>query len=385
MCSLPLSTHRQPASCEHMSTRVLSIALLASLASCVSPSCSTSPGVQRALAGGCPPPAAEGASSGGAATSGAGNHIICAQVLRGALVEALNTARALLEQHPRDSHLLNNVGCILLLALGKPSWSRSEACFKRALAENGLNAAAMYNYAMLLSACPHPHRHNKMCPAKQLFRAACRLDPSIPSAVLMACSVLEGSKSCIQLREMDDIDSAPSSLPGSSSDELDGHEMSDDAMPSSSNVLQGASTKLERSKKIVFGVQSRAHARLLRFPRSGDRAAAKSRGRDASRHRCSTAGSRGGGGSSGGREQHFRPQQGAEEGGSSCLTSVSSGASAALIFCTTPGTNKVLLARQHLAPQRLLCAASRLSKMIPIAMYQAKPTVVSDCIMMNSV
>jgi len=351
----------RPASCERMRARVLSIALLASLAGSVSPSCSTSPRVQR----GSPPPAAEGASRGAAVTSGAGNRALCALVLRGALVEALKSARAELEQHPRDSHLLNNVGCILLLALGKPSWSRSEDYFKRSLAENGLNAAAMYNYAMLLSASPHPHRHNKMCPAKQLFRAACQLDPTIPPAVLKACSVLEGSSSCVQLREMDDIDSAPSSLPGSSGDKHDGDEMSDDEMPSSSAVLWGPSTGLENRTKVVFGIQSRAHARLLLSPRRGDGAEANAGGRDASRRTCITAGRRLLRGR-GGPGQHLRPQQGAKQGGSSCLTSVSSGASAALIFCTTLGANKVLLARQHLARQRLPCAAHRLSTIFPI-------------------
>ena len=307
--------------------RLLTFALFAGPIATGLSASSSAPLVQSATRGFCP--LAEGIR---AADCNEEIQAICTLAARGSLVEALKAGRTALEKYPHDSLLLNNVGCIILFALGKPSWSRAEDYFQQALKNNAVNAAAMYNYAMLLSLSPHSHRHNKKCSARQLFRAACQLDPALPSAVLKARDILVKSGSCMQLQEMDDIESSSSTA--SSRDTMQNVDIFDES-----------SFGVDSRSEVAFGIHSRAHARTMLSSgnRDGGPASNTSSAKVGSKERQS-AGRNDEMGQSGARRH---PKSGvlsnAERGGGSCITAVRSGPMAALVFCTTLAQNKVLL------------------------------------------
>lgn len=269
------------------------------------------------------------------------NQAICTLVARGSLLEALKAGRSALLRHPSDSQLLNNVGCIILFALREPSWSRAEDYFQRSLQNNAVNAAAMYNYAMLLSLRPHSHRHNKKCSARQLFRAACQLDPALPSAILAARAVLARSSSCMQMQEMDDVECS------STSSRSNNRHRVHDACESSSGF--------ESSSEVVYGIHSREHTRNVISPgKSFDgkflgqphgRESRKSGRKVASKQRCSNIEENGGGAGRGRTEESSGVKRSASTEDTSYISSISQlGRSASLIFCATLSGNKVSLA-----------------------------------------
>jgi hypothetical protein len=260
--------------------------------------------------------------------------VIVDLALRGLLVEALKTAQDELEVRPDDTHLLNNLGCILLFALNEASWSRAEEFFRRSLQSNALNAAAMHNYAMLLSARTHSHRHNKQCAARQLLRAAFQLDPALPDTVLTARALLLES-SCARRRD-------EASTDDSSTGTLNSCDSRDDT---GGSILHGRGEQQEWGHEVTFGVKSKEHARSLLTLAHG-----AAPGGGGKRQRCSEGWSNGRT-----RDQHttrsackrkrIRPRtvlrQDEALGSATCITAINAGEAQSLVFCTSLSTSKV--------------------------------------------
>ena len=262
------------------------------------------------------------------------NRAISALALRGSLAEALKMARGALAESPDDTHLLNNVGCILMFALGETSWTRAEDCFRRALRSDALNAAAMHNYGMLLSARPHSHRHNKKCAAKQLIRAACQLNAAIPPAFLTARDILLESSTTLSPGSRDDDSST------SSTETLDAsHAAEDSSAQDTSAEIIGRGGECQ----IKFGVNSQAHARmLLASAQAAGQFGGMKEGRSGQKRRARTAHSDGASNNKAKQRRRRRVVENSARESDRCMAAIATGDSTSLLFCTSLCTSKVI-------------------------------------------
>ena len=262
------------------------------------------------------------------------NRAVAAMALRGSLLEALETAQRELAEHPTDTDLLNNVGCIVLFGLGETSWSRAEDCFRRSLQSDPLNAAAMYNYAKLLSMRPHSHRHNKKCAARQLLRAACQLNPVLPGVILDSRALLLAESAAARQQEADGLDGESSASAASRQDS----GSSADASPSEEHMRDGGDGGRVRKQAVRFGVNSRAHARSTLKSAAGNarRENGKTRGDAPRKTLHETCKQRT-------AKRRCLPLAESSEGqDSTCLAALQSADSAALVFCTSLARGKVV-------------------------------------------
>ena len=203
-----------------------------------------------------PPPAVAGALG--------ANRAVVAMALRGSLPEALEAAQGALAGRAKDSDLLNTIGCILLFALCQPSWCRAEDYFRLSLQCDPLNAAAMYNYAKLLSMRPHTHRHNKKCQARQLLMAACQLNPALPAVIINARALLLGERTSALGDESSVADCQdPEHNTDASRDASSEEYVDEGGLDFSDGRVRKRAGSGVRKRAVRFGVNSRAHARSM--------------------------------------------------------------------------------------------------------------------------